>query len=965
MPSVSLKKADMPFLLGGSSEVTVDTADLQLNRPIDQDTTSLLHASFAAGGTDAITLGQSHTVKLSLSTKAGVDIVPVFSTSTGRQAATLRNYGIGDFFKGGANQDKVVLCFDAAASADAAAAGSFPYASLKTSAALAVGADAGYAYLRALDKALPVPQILAAFFETMRLPEQGSRAPEPGEAIFLEYGGYLRLASEVSAGYRLAGTKSIAIGQLALSEKYDLSVIGKIGLSAGVAGRYAILVTGDAVPGWARVQVRRRNAKNLKIAADVNVGFKNELDLPADANDFLGAVLGVNGKNFINVFKKAQELSDFNAFTKSIDGLAKKYVEAVIGKRFDKLATANDFKKFMDVVHDVVASYEQVEDRAVTLFDRYFDKLDQLTSFLDQLQGLSDTGLEHLRKELTAETWAMLSQLTDGDPLGFLLSQVTIKGRRVDSLAELKKRAGAVLALIQDQAHQTIRNAIGIAKAQFGIDKFFRALAKIDTIDELRAVATEEVGLFVTRLVGRQLDSATNVKEAFAEVRAVLLKIDSFADQLFKAFKEASNSSYKMALHGEYSRASEADSLIDVVINMNAARGPALLAAAGTGDFEDVLTITDTDVVRLREGVFTHRVRREHAFKVNIIGWHLNYHYEGFDRVITETEQRLVPSDRGITVLTTATLEVERERKRHDEKVHLNFLLRAIGESARVVKSTADDRAYLIDAVGAMAATYKLAFTDADTSEMELEDYLAFARDVGLAAKGATLADLSPLLPRTPSQTFGDVEASYEVRFDESAIGALKTVKKLTAPMKTLLRNAMGEMVLANFLKSSTMHDAAFAFATPENFEIFDDEGSAKFTGRTQRTLRVRLSNPDIAAPTAVSLDRHELHTLAGLYLHQNAVIKAVEKLFEILAGAAVDPIKFEKALAKFGDALNDFDSIDQTSSDRGIGTNTIFALFDFLVRKVANDATASTAVLRLKSHAAGRTVEKLFLSGA
>jgi hypothetical protein len=182
--------------------------------------------------------------------------------------------------------------------------------------------------------------------------------------------------------------------------------------------------------------------------------------------------------------------------------------------------------------------------------------------------------------------------------------------------------------------------------------------------------------------------------------------------------------------------------------------------------------------------------------------------------------------------------------------------------------------------------------------------------------------------------------------------------------MEALLRNAMGEMVLANFLKSSTMHDAAFAFATPANFATFDDEGSAKFTGHTQRTLPVRLSNPDIAAPTSVTLDRHELHTLAGLYLHQKEVVSAVKKLFEILAGNAIDPIRFEKALAKFGDALNDFDSIDQTSSDRGVGTNTVFALFDFLVRKGANNSTASTAVLRLKSQAAGRSVEKLFLSG-
>src|SRR5687768_11897002 len=116
MPSVSLKKADLPFLLGGGGEVTVDTADLSLTKPIDEDTKSLLHASFASAGNDAITLGQSNSVKMSLSTKASVDIVPVFSTSTGKPAAILKDHGIGDFFKGGANSDRVVLCFDAKAS---------------------------------------------------------------------------------------------------------------------------------------------------------------------------------------------------------------------------------------------------------------------------------------------------------------------------------------------------------------------------------------------------------------------------------------------------------------------------------------------------------------------------------------------------------------------------------------------------------------------------------------------------------------------------------------------------------------------------------------------------------------------------------------------------------------------------------------------------------------------------------
>ena len=42
MPTLSLRKKQLPFLLGGNGEVSVDTAALKLNRPIPEGTDSLL-----------------------------------------------------------------------------------------------------------------------------------------------------------------------------------------------------------------------------------------------------------------------------------------------------------------------------------------------------------------------------------------------------------------------------------------------------------------------------------------------------------------------------------------------------------------------------------------------------------------------------------------------------------------------------------------------------------------------------------------------------------------------------------------------------------------------------------------------------------------------------------------------------------------------------------------------------------
>src|SRR5262245_15337787 len=968
MANVSLRKNEIPFLLGGTGQLSVDTGDVQLNEPLKEGTPTLLHAGFDAGGSHTIALGADNTVKLGVTAATSVDLVPIFSSTLGAPVDLLKASGMGQFFDNGANTDKVVLAFTVGGSAQLTASGSFNYSALKAGFELNAGGDGGYSYLRALDKTLPIDRLMSTFFSTMRLPEQSNGAPQPGEAISLHYGGYLKLAAEVSVGYRLAGTKSFALGELALSEKYDLSIIGKIGLKAGIAGQFTIIVTGtDELEGWARVRVHRQKSKSVGIAADVSVGLKNDLEgLPSTANEFLGAALGVNAKNFLNVFEKARELSDFEKFKTAIDGLAQRYISEFVNKGFDELALVPEFTAFLNRVNQIVTSYQQVGDRAVALVDRFFDQLPDLTAFLKKIQSLEAEGLDTLRRDLNPFAFSVLSQLTDRDPQRFLLKQVTVKGQKIDSTEELRDRAGAALALINSTAHEEIRKMIALAKQSFGIDKFIADLARIDSVDELKDLANEKIGQFVTRLVGRTLDSANNLKEAFKEVKAVLDKIESFKNKLFDAFKQATNSSYSVALHAEYSRASETDALVDVLLNLNESRGSDLLAKAGKGDFEEILSIADTNIVRLREGVFTHRTRRESAFKVHIVGWHFNYNYEGFDRVITETEQRLVPSDQGITVFTTANLQVERMRKRQNEEMHTNFLLRALGESAKAVKSDAKTTAYLIDTLNSITAQYELSFTDEDTSAPELQDYLAFAKDLGLDKQGATLETLDPLLPLAANGSFGNVKAAYDVRFGEKGVTALAGVKELSQQAELFIRTSMRQMVLSNYLRSDEMHDVAFAYATADVFNLFAVEGPADFTNHSLRTFFVRLLNSSIAAPEKVTLDKMELLVLSTLYNIENSMIAAIKDLVKIVsAGVPIDPPGFERKLEKFGSALKDFDSFDQTTNKHGIGTSTIFSMFDMLVRLAAPSGTANVAVLRLNSSANGKDVEKLFLSDA
>ena len=554
--------------------------------------------------------------------------------------------------------------------------------------------------------------------------------------------------------------------------------------------------------------------------------------------------------------------------------------------------------------------------------------------------------------------------MTDGDPLGFLLGQISIGGKKLDALAELKKRAESTLDLIRNSAHEEIRSVVALAKSQFGLDTFFRELAKLDTPEELQALANDKVGQFVTRLVGRGLDSNANIKKAFDEVRAVLDKLDSFKNILFQKFREAANASYKATLRAEFSRSSDSDSLIDVLLNLADARGAELLGLAGRGDFEKILSVEDMSLVRLQEGVLTHRTMRASAFNVNIVGWHLNHNYAGFDRVITETEQRLIPSEHGITIFTTAALEIKQMRKRYDEEMHVNFLLRALGDSAGVVKSDEKNRGYLIDTLTSLTSRYELSFTDQDTTEGELRDYLAFAKELGLDQKGANFADLAPMLVRGPDGSFGPITTSYDVRFGPAAIDTLLSVKKLSKEAETAVRSAMRRMVLANYLKDEGLHDIAFAYATPEVYKRFDKLGYAAFIPPSAREETIQIDIPGIAAPAKVLMEPIEYQVLVTLYNIENSLVGAIGDLYRVLgAGAGIKPGDFAKKLEKFGRALNLFDQFDQGSSKHGEGATTVFAMFDMLVRMSTAGRSATAATLTLKSKANGKDVEKVFLS--
>src|SRR6185436_8380798 len=242
--------------------------------------------------------------------------------------------------------------------------------------------------------------------------------------------------------------------------------------------------------------------------------------------------------------------------------------------------------------------------------------------------------------------WAIVQRLTGGDPLNWILGRIRIPGPGgqtiIPSLPELQKRAQQTLDLIQNDAHEEIRKVIALAKSKFPIDGFLNSLSDVDSIPKLQALAEDKLGGFIERLIGKGIGqlSKSELGQVITRLNKILNAAQDFENKVYARFKEAAKQSFSFKLQANYSRASERDALIDVMINLATDEGKALMRAAGHGDFQNILAAFRPELVRINSGLLTHKVTKQSNFSVNVVGWHRGWHYQGMDRVIVNAEQQ-------------------------------------------------------------------------------------------------------------------------------------------------------------------------------------------------------------------------------------------------------------------------------------------------------------------------------------
>lgn len=988
MPDIDLKRENIPFWAGGDGVLRVYLSAPDPTSKLPPDTGDLLSVGFNAGGTKPFSVGGADNVKLGIDAETSASLSPYWATSGDRLKA-LEPYGLMNYFDGG-HADRLLLALALGGKAGADLGGEFKYSALTAETSLKAGADAAYVLVRSFPADMPAGELIADFFRGLRLPSDVNGPLAEDEVLIFEYGGYLNFAASVGAGYEISGSKAVSlggkddgvdIGGLAFVEKYGFSLMAKLGFTAGVAGRFRMEVRQGSEDGWARVVVRKSRNKSFSIAADVEAGasFESEGLPDVTADEFVGALVGLKSKNWLNLFSRVKDLTNFEELKAYADKLARSFIEEYTGKAFDSLGDSAEFVRAVSLIGRAAEQYRDAGDRAVTLFDKYFDaaanalddKLTQALALIEKAESWADIkaavrgklGVDDLPVGVSDALWAAINQLTDGDQLNWMLGKAEIGGEMVDSLKALKERADKVAALAREGANEEIRRLVALARSKFPYGRFAEELAGLDA-PKLKAMTDERLVGFVERLVGKSIDglAASELGAAVTKFREVLAAVDGFKEKLFAKgglVEQALNSSYKFKLHAEYRRASEDRALLDVELDLRSDKGLGLMRKAGRGDFLGVVEGYDAGVVKLNEGVLTHTATRETGLAVNVTGWHLNWNYQSLDRIITSTAQNFVPGPNGtLNVLTTVGLTKEKEVRRNRERVYTNMILRFVGESHGVLERNEEGNAFLVNALTGMESSYQLDYTDEETTREELERYLGFADDFGVTASDEeAVTAVAPYLNERGG-SIGKAEVNYKATFTEDGLRALFT-KQFSPVDERFLRETARRIVFANYMRQGSVHQTwAWCYWTDAFYNTWKKERENFRTGAKWSAAPKPMGDLKPPAKELVLLSSNRgTDVLNTLYSIEESLVNGMRALsITVRSGEKLDPREFEKRLADFGAALKKYDDFDE-------GDNTVFAMFDKLIERSAGGKPYRQSSLEVKITQDGKETTKVLVA--
>ena len=852
--------------------------------------------------------------------------------------------------------------------------------------AMAINSDAGggveYERFKIYDANNTVQQILGDLLGTLALPQQVDQLqeiPAPGELIVLRYDGYLGLSAGLTWGYSFAGSRKTDVNALSLDYEYAMRLAASLSVGYRLAGSFDIEArrgefNADGENKWVRFVVRKSRQSQFNFAADF--GFTSDFKLaglPATADDFLAKLMGGNAERVLQGLEKATQYSDLEKLKTAVqDRLTKALVDDLAMKWVDEALGNAGVVAVLSRVEQAVKLYNELDDRIIHLYEDVLaeiPELNKINEVLETISGLQDPAtLENLvaktaTSDVHRQAWSLIKRFW-----GDRIHDVLLSSEEITRVGEFARTAHKFLT---DEGFEDVRNVISSIKEASRLDPLFETLKNFDTPAELRQEADERLKGVVERIVGKAFDELddSDLGNNLEKLHSALEKIQDFKTNSYKKILEkAAGQSFSMELAYNYSRVDTKKALLDVEINLEHPEGSTLANLASHGQFAELLERYDTDIVRVRSGLLTHKLQKTSQLRINLFGWG----YTSLVEIVSDTEHAIESQERGLlhVYTTTAAVRQQKERGREGslESTTSNFLFRAITEKLQESRdpSVLDPKTkkFLADTLRDLSVSYDLTIDDRDTKPKELRQYMAFAQLIGLIKNGEDYID--KLEAEFPAG-LGRVKASYVVRYD--AAGVMYAFARSKSQLRAQARVIMRHYIAAKYTGMRQVDHAApigFAYLEGRGFEI---HAEPRFIHQAGLQVLYRLPGWFTEGSEKVgALTLQNRRILSKLYSREIRYLDrfvALDDLIDVLNDPGDEDGERESiSVQALEEAARDFVSMAAGLDE--FRENAFFAIFDGLIRlnSARTQGGRSALILEITPPGTDVTVTKHLMAG-
>ncbi|MCP4156388.1 MAG: hypothetical protein GY757_52230 [bacterium] len=477
--------------------------------------------------------------------------------------------------------------------------------------------EAKYAVVRRIDRNTGARTAIQETVNSWMIPSQFNHSSfdidadfKPGTWLVAEVDGKIALNLKAQYGYDFNWIREAKLGELSgdIGLRLQLGISAALGFNA--SGKYALVIgrgSEDTADKNVRLMLFKQKIKGWDFA--FNAGATVESDFsdftPEKFDDFIKAVLGVNGEQIIKDLKKIEKWTNPQQDTADIlVEYAKEYMKDEVGVDLEE-----QFNKAKEEVQAFLKKWDDIEHSVATTIWKMVEEKVDLEPVRNILQKIievnQDTFKGIIKKELenvnffNTPVGKVLESFASGRILTLLSNE--------DAFEKVQKIAEPLKEILDGKTlEKTLGNLVEYIEKRLHLDQIKNFVENQATFDNLDKWVKERLDSVFGKLIPEKVEK---IRKA---IGGLLAKRQDF----YESTKKALNHKYQFDFTSTYQRTTTKEALLDICFDYSEGGVSQVLQQALDGRFDDLL-VNVIPGVTLNQAALSHQVKRSSHVEVN------------------------------------------------------------------------------------------------------------------------------------------------------------------------------------------------------------------------------------------------------------------------------------------------------------------------------------------------------------